>query len=55
MCAVAGLENYDLDADFDPEEHDRQMGGAFADETYYAGAADPVRPLRLRLRADRHR
>ena len=42
-AAVKGLEDYDLDADFDPDEHDRKMAGAFADETYYAGAADLVR------------
>ena len=37
------FDNIDLDADFDPEEHDRKMQQLFNDE-YYAGPEGDVKP-----------
>ncbi|KRY52547.1 Protein KRI1 -like protein, partial [Trichinella britovi] len=38
------LNDYDLDGDYDPDEHDRKMKETFNDEYYSRGDADQKRP-----------
>ncbi|TPX35681.1 hypothetical protein SmJEL517_g01900 [Synchytrium microbalum] len=41
---VAGLDDVDLEADFDPEEHDRKMEALFSDAYYDGSKVDSKKP-----------